>query len=355
MVRITIGTRALPPNMYRSFAPWLKIWSMQTPKKSTNISSATGRSPVAAAPTAAPMYPDSEIGVSSTRSRPNCCTSPLVTPRTPPQASSCSNPGTVAPPATSSPISTTSGSRAISTARASLTASLKVIVRVVTAMADPPLPVGDVHVGEQVLKGRLRALLGERDRLVDRDLGGPVVLLDLLGGEQPAVQRLLGEVGQRVVLAVGRRLLGGPVGDLVALEVAEVPPGLGLDQAGAVAPAGAGDRLPGCLVHRDHVVGVDRDAGDAVGGGPVGDGARRAVVADRGRLREAVVLGHEHHRQLPDRCQVHALVGGALLGGAVAEEADAHRAGALALGGQARPAGQRRATTDDAVGAEHPL
>jgi hypothetical protein len=36
-------------------APWLKIWSMQTPKKSTNISSATGRSPVEAAPTAAPM------------------------------------------------------------------------------------------------------------------------------------------------------------------------------------------------------------------------------------------------------------------------------------------------------------
>ena len=36
--------------------------------KSTNISSATGRRPEAAAPAAAPMIADSEIGVSSTRS-----------------------------------------------------------------------------------------------------------------------------------------------------------------------------------------------------------------------------------------------------------------------------------------------
>ena len=36
--------------------------------KSTNISSTTGRRPEAAAPAAAPMIADSEIGVSSTRS-----------------------------------------------------------------------------------------------------------------------------------------------------------------------------------------------------------------------------------------------------------------------------------------------
>src|SRR6266540_2461052 len=335
MVRITIGTRALPPNMYRSFAPWLKIWSMQTPKKSTNISSATGRSPVAAAPTAAPMYPDSEIGVSSTRSRPKRCTRPLVTPSTPPQASSCSNPGTVAPPATSSPISTTSGSRSISTASASLTASRKVSVRVATDMLTS-LPVGDVDVVERVLWLGLGAALGERDRLVDRGLGGHVKLLDLLGGQQAPLLRLLGEEGE-----------------LVALEVAEVAPGLRLDQAGAVAPAGPGHRLLRRLVHGDHVVAVDRDAGDVVGGGTVGDAARREVVADRGGLGEAVVLGHEDHRELPDRRQVHALVGGALLGRAVAEEAGAHRAAALALGGEPGPAGQRRAAPDDAVGAEH--
>ena len=35
--------------------------------KSTNMSSATGRSPAVAAPIAAPMNADSEMGVSSTR------------------------------------------------------------------------------------------------------------------------------------------------------------------------------------------------------------------------------------------------------------------------------------------------
>ncbi len=61
---------------------------MQTPKKSTNISSAIGRRPVAAAPTAAPMKPASVIGVSSTRSRPNCCEEPFGGAERAPHASS---------------------------------------------------------------------------------------------------------------------------------------------------------------------------------------------------------------------------------------------------------------------------
>ena len=40
-----------------------------------------------AAPTPAPINPDSVMGVSRTRSRPNSWTNPLVTPNTPPQAS----------------------------------------------------------------------------------------------------------------------------------------------------------------------------------------------------------------------------------------------------------------------------
>ena len=55
IARITTGVSALPPNMYLNLAAWLKIWSKHTPMKSTNISSATGRMPQAAAPMAAPM------------------------------------------------------------------------------------------------------------------------------------------------------------------------------------------------------------------------------------------------------------------------------------------------------------
>ena len=63
--------------------------------KSTNMSSTTGRSPAAAAPTAAPTNADSEIGVSQHPAGPNLWYSPLVTPSTPPQASS--SPGAPGP------------------------------------------------------------------------------------------------------------------------------------------------------------------------------------------------------------------------------------------------------------------
>jgi len=57
---------------------------MHTPKKSTNISSTMGRMPESAAPTAAPMNPVSEIGVSMTRSGPNLARRPSVAPKMPP-------------------------------------------------------------------------------------------------------------------------------------------------------------------------------------------------------------------------------------------------------------------------------
>ena len=120
IVRIVTGVTAFPPNMYRNFAAWLKIWSKQTPMKSMNMSSTTGRRPPVAAPTAAPMNADSEIGVSSTRPG-NFPYRPLVTPSTPPHASS--SPGEPAPPALSSPMTITRSSRAISWAIASLIAS----------------------------------------------------------------------------------------------------------------------------------------------------------------------------------------------------------------------------------------
>ena len=88
--------------------------------KSMNMSSATGRRPVVAAPTAAPMKPLSVMGVSRTRSRPKMGMSPLVTPKGPPQASS--SPGAPSPPATSSPMMMTRASRSISWRSASLIA-----------------------------------------------------------------------------------------------------------------------------------------------------------------------------------------------------------------------------------------
>src|SRR3984885_7721973 len=79
--------------------------------------STTGRSPVMAAPTAMPVNPASEIGVSITRSVPNSSTSPDSTLKGVPAS------------ATSSPKMQTRESRRISSARASRTACAKVSSR----------------------------------------------------------------------------------------------------------------------------------------------------------------------------------------------------------------------------------
>src|SRR5579863_6768571 len=86
--------------------------------------STTGRSPVIAAPTATPVNPASEIGVSLTRSFPNSSTSPESTLKGVPAS------------ATSSPRMHTRASRRISSAIASRTASPSVNSRTATSGID---------------------------------------------------------------------------------------------------------------------------------------------------------------------------------------------------------------------------
>src|ERR1700678_2670696 len=85
--------------------------------KSPNMISTTGRSPVIAAPTATPVKPASEIGVSTTRAAPNSSTSPDKTLNGVPAS------------ATSSPKIHTLASRRISSASASRTACANVSSR----------------------------------------------------------------------------------------------------------------------------------------------------------------------------------------------------------------------------------
>ena len=97
--------------MYRLFAISFATMSQHTAKKSLNMISATGRSPVIAAPIAAPRMACSLIGVSRTRAGPNSRSSPGVALNTPPAS------------ATSSPRNTTFASRRISCASPRVTAS----------------------------------------------------------------------------------------------------------------------------------------------------------------------------------------------------------------------------------------
>src|SRR5882672_3747190 len=85
--------------------------------KSPNMMSTTGRKPVIAAPTASPVKPASEIGVSRTLSLPNSSTRPDSTLKGVPAS------------ATSSPMMQTLASRRISSASASRIACAKVSSR----------------------------------------------------------------------------------------------------------------------------------------------------------------------------------------------------------------------------------
>jgi hypothetical protein len=74
--------------MNRSLAALLMTWSAAMPMKSMIMISATGTRPSIAAPIAAPTIAASEIGVSSTRSRPYFVDSPAVGPDAPGSAMS---------------------------------------------------------------------------------------------------------------------------------------------------------------------------------------------------------------------------------------------------------------------------
>ena len=81
--RMTTGS--LIPERQCVLAATVTIASNGQLMKSANWSSAIGRSPIHAAPIAAPTKPSSEIGVSITRPPPNSSKRPFVTPKGPPK------------------------------------------------------------------------------------------------------------------------------------------------------------------------------------------------------------------------------------------------------------------------------
>src|SRR5690349_8530945 len=159
--------------------------------KSPNMMSTTGRRPVMAAPTAIPVKPASEMGVSRTRSGPNSSTKPVSTLNGWPAS------------AMSSPITSTRGSRRNSSASASRTACPRVISR--------PLFSG-IDILLHFVDGRIGGRGGELHSLVDFRLHFGLHLI-----EAGAVGQLLrnqpgGENLDRIALAFPVLLfLLGPV------------------------------------------------------------------------------------------------------------------------------------------------
>ena len=84
VMRTTSGTLSWPPDMCRSVAALLTIWSSASRLKLTVMISTIGRMPPSAAPMPAPRNVFSDRGVSRTRSGPNSSSSPWLTLKAPP-------------------------------------------------------------------------------------------------------------------------------------------------------------------------------------------------------------------------------------------------------------------------------
>src|SRR5579872_7208904 len=202
---------------------------MIRPRKSPNMMSTTGRIPVIAAPTARPVKPASEIGVSITRSVPNSSTSPESTLNGVPAS------------ATSSPMMKTLGSRRISSANASRTAWPKVSWRAVSVSAALSVDIlGHLaRVGEWSLQGELdRGADLRLDLLVDLvepARGRHTVRRDPLAGQLQRVAR----VAPALLLLLGAVVAAVDVAHVVSLESI----GVAVQERGPLARACPRDRF----------------------------------------------------------------------------------------------------------------
>src|SRR6058998_2004415 len=272
--------------------------------KSAKCMSTTGTRPVTAAPKAEPTMAASEIGAFSTRSGPNSSIRPLVTPN--------GRPSTM-----SSPMQYTRGSRRISSRSASLSASPT--SSFMTSLA--PRIIGE-EVGQRVLAARQRARLGVGDGVLDLRDDRLANARRVRGVQQTALGQEPLEPRDGIAPAALGHLLLAAVRLGVALEVADPPDRVRLDQRGPVAAPRtlhrAGDRVP----DGEDVVAVDALTRDAVAGAARRDGTARRRARVRGGRRPAIVLADEDDGQRPERGEVDALVKRTAVGGAVAEERD---------------------------------
>src|SRR5688572_18337939 len=318
---------------------------MLTPTKSANISSATGRSPASAAPPAAPMIADSEIGVSMTRFSPNFGSSPLVTPKMPPDASR-SPEVPPAPPDTSSPSTITVESPAISRCSASFRASRNDFCGMSVARVD---------VGRDIrLRGRGCAL---------RSGDGCVYRRKYLGVDRIERRRRDAALGRyalaELLQAVERRPLPlhfvfRAVQLRVTLEVAVEARDGRLERGGALASPRPLDQVARGLVYREEVRAIAFHGRHAEAAGAAGDVPRPHGIRGPRVLAVAVVLEDEDRGHLQDDGHVHGFEHRPLVRAAVAAKRHADPPVPAIPAGDGCTRGDRRSAADDRVRAQHP-
>src|SRR5215469_5324898 len=247
--------------------------------KSPNMMSTIGRIPVIAAPTASPVNPASEIGVSRTRSLPNSSTSPESTLKGVPAS------------ATSSPMMQTFGSRRISSLSASRTACANVSSRSLTSGVDMLFHLIGVWIRRLHREFRRAIHLGDQFFL-------DLFELSLLGN---VVRRHPGDQILNWIPFRFPALLFGFRSVIRAIDVADMMTAVSVsvrqDESRAAAVASALSELAGDRMDRTHVLAIDFRRKKPERRGACQDvtrgGLRKMCV-----LRVQVVLADVNHRQL---------------------------------------------------------
>src|SRR5215470_8264122 len=307
-------------------------------RKSPNMMSTTGRIPVMAAPTAIPVKPASEIGVSITRSVPNSSTKPESTLKGVPAS------------ATSSPRIQTRGSRRISSANASRTACAKVNSRLAGAGVDVTTSGINILLGFFWL--RKWSSQGELHRFLDlrANLGLNFVQPGGIGEsffDQPGSQSL-----DRIAIALPVLLFFFRT-VIIAIDVADmmacVAIGIAKEKRRAIAFPRLIHKLPGNRINSTHVLPINlRHARDSKCNGTrldVAGSCLRIVCV----LVVEVVFTDVNHGKLPELRQIHGLVEHPLSERALAEEADGNTAIAQMLRRKRRASCDTNAAAHDGV------
>src|SRR6266566_6808831 len=276
-MRTTSGNSIFPPVRQRYRPTCVISWSRQGYEKASYCISQTGRQPAMQSPTALPRIPASASGVSTQRFSPNRSRSPAVARKTPPARP------------TSSPITITVSSRASSTWSASFTASTRNF-SAIPALAEIRRR-KDVGVLEDELGIRVGfgfrlgdALPDQLERLVLDHLRGRVVehaeAAEIRVVAADALVALL--LLDAVEVDVRGRVVGGRVRSRSVRDR--------LDERRPASCAGALDRLPRRLVHREHVPAVHAHAGHPVADGLVGERLGARLRLERRRDRPLVFV-----------------------------------------------------------------
>src|SRR5208283_1121081 len=276
--------------------------------KSPNMMSTTGRMPVMAAPTASPVKPASEIGVSSTRSLPNSSNRPARTLKGVPAS------------ATSSPMMQTVLSRRISSASASRIACAKVISRA---------PASGIHVLAHFIDSRIRRrdcevngflhlCLKLRLHSIQCGLIGELLLhqpLSKIRDRVPLRLPCLFFLFRAVIFAVDV----AHVMSVIAIGIAE-------QERGTTTAASTIHQALGDFVNCAHVLTIHAGRFQAEGSRPRKDIARSGFRVMR-VFRIKIVLADVDHRKLEKLGEVHLFVQHTLAERAFSEETYRHLAG----------------------------